>query len=152
ILRKDEARHPFVRIGFALPGSIIVAARALQTVVEGWAGLSLSAPGLAIDCDRHRAIEQGVVVTTNFRFGPFEARTAERVLLVDGAVCHIGSRAFDVLLALLERRERVVTKNELLDLAWPGLVVEENNLSVQISTLRKVLGAHAIATVTGRGY
>lgn len=92
------------------------------------------------------------VVVTNFRFAPFEVRTAERVLLANGAVCQIGSRAFDVLLALLERRDRVVTKNELLDLAWPGLVVEENNLSVQISTLRKVLGAHAIATVTGRGY
>lgn len=96
--------------------------------------------------------QQRVVVTTNFRFAPFEVRTAERVLLADGVVCPIGSRAFDVLLALLERRDRVVTKNELLDLAWPGLVVEENNLSVQISTLRKVLGAHAIATVTGRGY
>src|SRR5687768_6855231 len=95
--------------------------------------------------------EQEAVVT-NYRFAPFEVRTAERVLLVNGAVCQIGSRAFDVLLALLERRDRVVTKNELLDLAWPGLVVEENNLSVQISTLRKLLGAHAIATVTGRGY
>ena len=88
----------------------------------------------------------------NFKFAPFEVRTAERVLLADGSVCPIGSRAFDVLLALLERRDRVVSKNELLDIAWPGLVVEENNLSVQISTLRKVLGAHAIATVTGRGY
>lgn len=91
-------------------------------------------------------------MSTNFRFAPFELRTGERVLLVDGVECQIGSRAFDVLLALIERRDRVVTKNELLDLVWPGLVVEENNLSVQISTLRKVLGAHAIATVTGRGY
>src|SRR5262245_54507124 len=91
-------------------------------------------------------------MTTNFRFPPFELRTGERVLLADGVVCPIGSRAFDVILALIERRDRVVTKNELLDLVWPGLVVEENNLSVQISTLRKVLGANAIATVTGRGY
>lgn len=89
---------------------------------------------------------------TNFRFAPFELRTDERVLLVDGVECQIGSRAFDVLLALIERRERVVTKRELFDLAWKDLVVEENNLSVQISTLRKVLGAHAIATITGRGY
>jgi DNA-binding winged helix-turn-helix (wHTH) protein len=91
-------------------------------------------------------------VTTNLRFAQFEVRTAERSLLSDGSVCPIGSRAFDVLLALLERRDRVVSKNELLDIAWPGLVVEENNLSVQISTVRKVLGAGAIATVTGRGY
>lgn len=88
----------------------------------------------------------------NFCFPPFEVRAAERVLLHEGAACPIGSRAFDVLLALIERRDRVVTKNELLDIAWPGVVVEENNLSVQISTLRKVLGASAIATVIGRGY
>ena len=73
-------------------------------------------------------------------------------MLVDGAAAPLGARAFDVLLALAERRDRVVSKNELLDLAWPGLVVEENNLSVQISALRKVLGAAAIVTVTGRGY
>ncbi len=88
----------------------------------------------------------------NVRFGAFEVRGSERVLLADGAVCPIGSRAMDVLLALIERRDRVVTKNELLDLAWPGLVVEENNLSVQISALRKALGGSAITTVAGRGY
>ena len=85
-------------------------------------------------------------------FGRVELRPAERVLRVDGAAVALGARAFDVLLALVERRDRVVSKNELLDLAWPGLVVEENNLSVQVSALRKVLGPAAIATVTGRGY
>ena len=64
----------------------------------------------------------------------------------------LGARAFDVLQALIERRERLVTKNELLDLVWPGVVVEENNLQVQISTLRKLLGPLAIATIPGRGY
>ena len=54
--------------------------------------------------------------------------------------------------ALIERRERVVTKDELLDLAWPGVVVEENNLQVQISTLRKLLGPQSVATIPGRGY
>lgn len=85
-------------------------------------------------------------------FNRFEIRPAERTLLMDGAIAPLGGRAFDVLMALVERRERVVSKNELLDLAWPGVVVEENNLSVQISSLRKVLGNQAIATVTGRGY
>ena len=84
--------------------------------------------------------------------GHVEVRPAERLLRVDGAITPLGARAFDVLLALVERRDRVVSKNELLDLAWPGLVVEENNLSVQISVLRKALGPGAIATVTGRGY
>lgn len=85
-------------------------------------------------------------------FGRIEVRPALRQLRIDGRVAPIGARAFDVVMALIERRDRVVSKAELLDLAWPGVVVEENNLSVQISALRKTLGAHAIATVTGRGY
>ncbi len=94
----------------------------------------------------------GALLLQIIHFGRVELRPAERVLRVDGAAVALGARAFDVLLALVERRDRVVTKNELLDLAWPGLVVEENNLSVQVSALRKVLGPAAIATVTGRGY
>ncbi|MGA0611718.1 ATP-binding protein [Caldimonas sp. KR1-144] len=91
-------------------------------------------------------------MTASLRFASCEIRPAQRQLLVDGQPQALGARAFDVLLALVERRERVVTKAELLDLAWPGLVVEENNLQVQISALRKALGAGAIATVPGRGY
>ena len=64
----------------------------------------------------------------------------------------LGGRAFDVLVALVERRERTVSKNELMDLVWPTVVVEENNLEVQIVTLRKLLGYAAIATIPGRGY
>ena len=89
---------------------------------------------------------------TSYRFDHFEIRPTERRLLVDGHPVSLGARAFDLLLALVERRDRTVTKNELLDLVWPGLVVEENNLQVQISTLRKVLGQHAIATIPGQGY
>ncbi|TMH30806.1 MAG: hypothetical protein E6H58_13485 [Betaproteobacteria bacterium] len=86
------------------------------------------------------------------RFGRIEVQPAERVLLVDKQPAAIGARAFDLLLALIEHRDRVVTKNELLDLVWPGLVVEENNLAVQVSALRKWLGPQAIATIPGRGY
>ena len=75
-----------------------------------------------------------------------------RQLLVDDQPAPLGARAFDILRALIERRERLVTKEELLDLAWPGLVVEENNLQVQVSTLRKILGTDAIATIAGKGY
>lgn len=86
------------------------------------------------------------------RFGRAEFRPDERVLLIDGTSAAIGARALDLLQALIERRDRVVTKHELLDIVWPGLVVEENNLQVQVSTLRKLLGPQAIATVPGRGY
>ena len=72
-------------------------------------------------------------MTPLLRFGPFELRPQARQLLSSGQRVPLGARAFDVLLALVERRDRVVSKAELLDLAWPGLVVEENNLSVQIS-------------------
>jgi predicted ATPase/DNA-binding winged helix-turn-helix (wHTH) protein len=81
-----------------------------------------------------------------------EIRAAERQLLVGGKPAVLGARAFDLLLALFERRDRVVAKNELLDVVWPGLVVEENNLQVQVSGLRKLLGPNAIATIPGRGY
>ena len=85
-------------------------------------------------------------------FGRFAILAAERRLLVDGVPVALGSRAFDLLAALVARRDRVVPKEELIDVVWPGLVVEDNNLQVQISALRKVLGAQAIATVPGRGY
>lgn len=85
-------------------------------------------------------------------FGRYELRLSERQLLVDGQAVALGSRAFDVLAALAERRDRIVTKGELLDLVWPGAVVEENNLQVQVSALRKLLGTQVIATVPGRGY
>jgi len=92
------------------------------------------------------------VAAARYRFDRCELHPAERRLLVDGQTAALGGRAFDVLMALVERRGRVVAKDELLDAAWPGMVVEENNLAVQISTLRKLLGGAVIATVAGRGY
>jgi TolB-like protein/DNA-binding winged helix-turn-helix (wHTH) protein len=91
-------------------------------------------------------------MTPPIRFGSAEIRPAERQLLIDGRPAAIGARAYDVLNWLVTHRERVVSKEALLEAAWPGLVVEENNLQVQISTLRKILGAGAITTVTGLGY
>jgi predicted ATPase/DNA-binding winged helix-turn-helix (wHTH) protein len=85
-------------------------------------------------------------------FDGFELQPVHRRLLRHGEPVVLGARAFDVLMALAERRDRVVAKTELLDLVWPGLVVEENNLQVQVSTLRKLLGPQAIATIPGRGY
>ncbi|RZT98087.1 ATP-binding protein [Rivibacter subsaxonicus] len=89
---------------------------------------------------------------TPLRFGRFEISPTERLLRVDDRAAALGARAFDVLLALAQRRERLVAKQELLDLVWPGVVVEEHNIAAQISSLRKVLGPDVIATVPGRGY
>jgi predicted ATPase/DNA-binding winged helix-turn-helix (wHTH) protein len=86
------------------------------------------------------------------RFGRFRIGLERRALWIDDERAKIGARAFDVLVALFERRQKIVSKGELLDLVWPGLAVEESNLHVQMSTLRKILGPGIIATVPGRGY
>lgn len=91
-------------------------------------------------------------MSAELRFGRIEVRPALRQVRVDGKPVALGSRAFDVMMALVEHRDRLVSKTELMDAAWPGVIVEENNLSVQISALRRALGPDAIATVTGRGY
>ncbi len=85
-------------------------------------------------------------------FGRCVIRPAQRDVLVSGEPAKLGARAFDLLVVLVERRDRVTSKDELLKLVWPGLIVEENNLQVHISALRKLLGSHAIATIPGRGY
>lgn len=87
-----------------------------------------------------------------YRFGRFQLVPAQRQLLVDGRPTSLGARAIDLLHALVERRDRTVAKSELLDAVWSGLIVEEANLHVQVSALRKVLGPQVIATVPGRGY
>jgi predicted ATPase/DNA-binding winged helix-turn-helix (wHTH) protein len=89
------------------------------------------------------------------RFGAaarFELRARECLLLDAGQPVALGGRAFDLLCALVQRRDRVVPRGELIDAVWPGRVVEENNLSVQVNALRRALGAEVLATVPGRGY
>ena len=86
------------------------------------------------------------------RFGRFELQTTERQLLIDGRPALLGARAFDLLVALVERPGELVRKHELLERVWPGQVVEENNIAVQVNALRKLLGGEAIGTVPGRGY
>jgi TolB-like protein len=90
--------------------------------------------------------------SSSYRFGTFELQPNERRLLAGGEPVVLGPRAFDLLVALVERPGQLVTKKELLDCVWPSLVVEENNLQVQVSALRKILGQEAIATIPGRGY
>jgi DNA-binding winged helix-turn-helix (wHTH) protein len=77
-----------------------------------------------------------------------------RRLLADGVPVELGTRAFELLLVLLEADGSLVTKKEALSRVWPGIVVSEENLKVQISALRKALGAdrNLIRTEFGRGY
>jgi predicted ATPase/DNA-binding winged helix-turn-helix (wHTH) protein len=90
-------------------------------------------------------------------FGPFRLEVARRELTAHGVPVTLGQRAFDVLLTLVNRRGELVTKDELMAEVWPGVVVEENNLQVHVSALRKVLGSAGdgeryLLTVAGRGY
>jgi predicted ATPase/DNA-binding winged helix-turn-helix (wHTH) protein len=87
-----------------------------------------------------------------FRFGPYQLVPERRALLSHGEELSVRSRAFDLLLVLVERHERVVGKDELMALVWPGRIVEEGNLTVHIAELRKLLGRGVIATLPGRGY
>ena len=87
-----------------------------------------------------------------YRFGPFELQPDKRRLLKDGATISLRPRAFDLLVALVDRAGHLVTKDELLERVWPKVVVEEAALHVQVSAVRKVLGGDAITTVPGRGY
>ncbi|MDB5872154.1 MAG: hypothetical protein JWQ07_1596 [Ramlibacter sp.] len=82
----------------------------------------------------------------------FEVHIPQRTLSVNGSLVGVGSRAFDVLACLQEHGGRLVSKDALIAAAWPGRIVEESNLSVQIAALRKLLGHSAIVTVSGRGY
>jgi DNA-binding winged helix-turn-helix (wHTH) protein len=87
-------------------------------------------------------------------FGRFLLLPDRRELLVGGRPINLGGRAFDVLMALVEARGAVVSKNALMARVWPDRIVEENNLQWQISALRAAFGAdrNLIRTVSGRGY
>src|SRR5260221_13895781 len=92
-----------------------------------------------------------------FLFGPFRLLAAQRLLLEGDKQMRLGSRAFDILTALVERAGEVVGKEQLIARAWPQTFVEEANLKIQVSALRRALGdgqeGHRyIATVPGRGY
>ena len=90
-------------------------------------------------------------------FGPFCLKRSAHLLLEADTPVHIGARALDLLIVLVERAGQVVTKEELVARIWPGLTVDENNLRAQVALLRKALrdgqgGARYLMTVAGRGY
>ena len=87
-------------------------------------------------------------------FGRFRLRRRDRTLLADGVKLDLGARAIDVLLALIDAGETMLSKDELLSRVWPDAIVEENNLHVQVFALRRALGADRdlIRTVPRHGY
>ena len=90
-------------------------------------------------------------------FGPFRLLAGQRLLLDGAKPVRLGSRAFDILTFLLERAGEVVGKEELIAHAWPQTFVEESNLKIQVSALRRALGDgqggnRYVITVPGRGY
>jgi len=87
-----------------------------------------------------------------YRFGDFELQPGQRLLLRHGQPLTLTARAFGVLVALVERAGQLVSKDELMQQVWAGLVVEENNIAVHVAQLRKLLGAPAISTIAGCGY
>jgi TolB-like protein/DNA-binding winged helix-turn-helix (wHTH) protein len=88
-----------------------------------------------------------------YRFGPFEIDVEQRLLLRSGDLVPLTPKAFDTLEILVARHGKLVDKTELLKLVWPDTFVEENNLTQNISALRRVLGGgDYIETIPRRGY
>ena len=90
-------------------------------------------------------------------FGPFRLNPTRRVLLRDGKPLRLGSRALDLLIALVDNGKDLISKEDLLKRVWPDTFIEEANLRVHIAALRKLLGDEGtgdqyISTVAGRGY
>jgi DNA-binding winged helix-turn-helix (wHTH) protein len=97
----------------------------------------------------HRA-----TASADLEFGRFRVLLRRRQLLADGVPVELGTRAFDLLLVLLEAPGSFVTKEELMSRVWPGIVVSEENIRLQVSVLRKALreDRDVIHTEFGRGY
>src|SRR6266516_239418 len=90
-------------------------------------------------------------------FGTFRLLPAQRLLLDYNKPVQLGSRAMEILIALVEREGELVSKEELIACVWPDTVVEESNLKVHIAALRKALrdgqsGNRYVINTPGRGY
>src|SRR5215472_12699573 len=96
-------------------------------------------------------------MATSYFFGPFRLDTAAEILFREEQPLPLGRRALALLRALIDQPGTPVSKDALIDAAWPGLAVEESNLTVQIAALRRVLaeetgGEGWIETLPRRGY
>src|SRR5258708_35753032 len=91
-----------------------------------------------------------------YEFGPFRLDATERLLLRDQQHIPLTPKAFETLLALVERGGHVIDKDEMMKKVWPDTFVEEVNLAKNVSCLRKILATehleHYIETIPKRGY
>src|SRR6266436_10298215 len=92
-----------------------------------------------------------------FSFGPFHLIPTQRLLLEAEKPLRLGSRALDILIALVERRGELVSKEELMARVWPKMFVEPANLTVHVAAVRRVLGDgrngnRYLVNIPGRGY
>jgi len=98
-------------------------------------------------------MENRFEASAGFEFGRYAIFPRRREILADGRPMELGSRAFDVLVALIEADGAVVAKDELMRRVWPDRIVEDNNLHAQIKALRRAFsGDDLIRTIVGRGY
>jgi DNA-binding winged helix-turn-helix (wHTH) protein len=126
-----------------------------------------SAPGLdarravqSPDTDRpflEKRAEPAAAAPSEVSFGPFRLRPNQFLLLEGDQPVPLGSRALEILIALLERAGELVSKQELMARVWPNIFVEPANLTVHISALRRMLrdgrdGNRFIINIPGRGY
>jgi Tol biopolymer transport system component/DNA-binding winged helix-turn-helix (wHTH) protein len=92
-----------------------------------------------------------------YEFDDFQLEPETRKLMRRGQLVPLHGKAFEMLLVLIRNRGRLLTKDELFQLVWPDQIVEESNLTVNMSAIRRALGErasspHYITTVSGRGY
>lgn len=98
-----------------------------------------------------------VISHTAISFGPFRLLPVQRLLLEGDKPLRLGSRALDILIALVERAGELVGKDQLMARVWPNMFVEPANLTVHVAKLRRILGDgrggnRYLLNIPGRGY
>lgn len=127
----------------------------MQKVADGWRALFPVSPAIVFGDTIPRGAHVRVAVI--YRFGPFRLDSEQKLLFHENEVLDLTPKAVETLLVLVERRGRIVTREELCNAVWPGIFVEYSNLAHQIAAIRKALGetpgqSRYIQTVARRGY
>ena len=118
--------------------------------------ITVQSPNTARRCFEKRA-ETASAAPAMVSFGPFRLLPTQFLLLENDTPVSLGSRALEILIALLERRGELVSKQDLMARVWPNVFVEPANLTVHMSALRRALrdgleGNRFIINIPGRGY